>query len=120
VNANTNRNISGSRSAAASATNDAIPENVAIHFDTSMRQMVESGLPPTVGYLVLLWEEIRSYCIHAILQQVLLKDRYSEKTKGIVSLSYNKNAGACAASKVKCLRAQAAIVIALMLSVSRS
>lgn len=71
VNANTNRNISGSRSAAAAAaTNDSIPENVAIHFDASVRQMAESGLPPTVGYLVLLWEEIRSYCIHAILQQV--------------------------------------------------
>jgi len=63
INANTNRNISGSRT-------DAIPENAALHFDASLRQMAESGLPPTVGYLVLLWEEIRSYCIHAILQQV--------------------------------------------------
>jgi hypothetical protein len=43
---------------------------VALHFDASFRQMAESGLPPTIGYLVLLWEEIRSYCIHAILQQV--------------------------------------------------
>ena len=67
INANTNRNIaSGSRVAAS----DAIPENAALHFDNSIRQMAESGLPPTVGYLVLLWEEIRSYCIHAILQQV--------------------------------------------------
>jgi hypothetical protein len=66
INANTNRNIAGSRAAA----NDAIPENAALHFDHSMRQMAESGLPPTVGFLVLLWEEIRSYCIHAILQQV--------------------------------------------------
>ena len=70
VNANTNRNIAGSRASASATTNDSIPENVAIHFDASMRQMVDSGLPPTVGYLVLLWEEIRSYCIHAILQQV--------------------------------------------------
>jgi hypothetical protein len=37
-----------------------------------MKQMKESGLPTTVGYLVLLWEEIRSYCIHAILQQVIV------------------------------------------------
>ena len=30
------------------------------------------GLPPTLRLFILLWEEIRSYCIHAILQQVIV------------------------------------------------
>jgi len=54
------------------ATNDILPESSVLHLSQSMKQMKESGLPATVGYLVLLWEEIRSYCTHAILQQVLV------------------------------------------------
>lgn len=54
------------------ASSDILPESVVLHLSQSMKQMKESGLPTTVGYLVLLWEEIRSYCIHAILQQVIV------------------------------------------------
>ena len=34
--------------------------------------VLASKLPPTMRLLVLLWEEVRSYCHHAILQQVIL------------------------------------------------
>ncbi len=38
----------------------------------SLQQIRDSALPYTMRLLVMLWEEIRSYCMHAILQQMIL------------------------------------------------
>jgi E3 ubiquitin-protein ligase MYCBP2 len=64
LNANTNRNVAAATSSAKGGA-EAIPEDATL-------QLADSGLPPTIRLLVLIWEEIRSYCIHAILQQVIV------------------------------------------------
>ena len=56
INANTNQNKP-------TPTDESIPEE-----ETGL----QPTMPPTLKLLVLLWEEIRSYCKHAILQQIML------------------------------------------------
>ena len=56
-----------SATGATGSATEAIPEDEALQFNDD-----GSGLPPTIKLLVLLWEDIRSYCVHAILQQVIV------------------------------------------------
>ena len=63
MNANANRNIAAAMAHAASKK-EAIPE------DGSLQ--LANDLPPTIKLLVFLWDEIKSYCIQAILQQLIV------------------------------------------------
>eukprot|EP00094_Tigriopus_californicus_P010528 TCALIF_10156-PA protein Name:"Similar to MYCBP2 E3 ubiquitin-protein ligase MYCBP2 (Homo sapiens)" AED:0.02 eAED:0.04 QI:14/0.77/0.5/1/0.88/0.8/10/0/4914 len=63
MNANTNRNIT-------ILQQQRIPEES--YSPVTSRGGTESHLPPTLSLLVVIWEDIRSYCKHAIFQQVIL------------------------------------------------
>ena len=63
MNANANRNIAAVM-AAASKQKEAIPEDASLQ--------LANDLPPTIKLLVFLWDEIKSYCIQAILQQMIV------------------------------------------------
>ena len=73
-----NMNANANRNNLALAQSERIPEeetqaipDIPIE-DTREMVTVASKLPPTMRLFVLLWEEVRSYCHHAILQQVIL------------------------------------------------
>ena len=81
LNANANRNISSGQSPQQhdlSATSSSILSSEEMLMSGgavgSMKQICSGGdqmnLPPTMRLLVVLWEDIRSYCKHAILHQV--------------------------------------------------
>ena len=61
VNANANRNINSNRG-------DSFHQEACGFNDKA----VGGTLPPTLKLFVMLWEEIRSYCVHAILQQFIV------------------------------------------------
>ena len=50
---------------------DQISDNTQLAI-SQFQPQIGFGLPPTLRLFILLWEEIRSYCIHAILQQVIV------------------------------------------------
>ena len=114
MNANTNRNLSAQKQQ--QQHNERIEEEepqplpeaedekeIAEATTTSTTAVVASKLPPTMRLFVLLWEEVRSYCHHAILQQVILgsplaqlpskksekKDRKSKKRRKTTASSAN-------------------------------
>merc|ERR1712062_702966 len=65
LNANANRNIAAAMAQAASKkVESAIPEDASLQF--------ANDLPPTIKLLVFLWDEIKSSCIQAILQQMIV------------------------------------------------
>eukprot|EP00095_Tigriopus_kingsejongensis_P005847 maker-scaffold697_size109876-snap-gene-0.24 protein:Tk05847 transcript:maker-scaffold697_size109876-snap-gene-0.24-mRNA-1 annotation:"e3 ubiquitin-protein ligase mycbp2 isoform x1" len=68
INANTNRNIT------ILLQHALIPEVPALQTLPALTkaETPNSHLPPTLSLLVALWEDIRSYCQHVILQQIIL------------------------------------------------
>ena len=74
LNANANRNIAAAMAQAASKkVESAIPEDASLQF--------ANDLPPTIKLLVFLWDEIKSYCIQAILQQMIVASPLGKKKK---------------------------------------
>ena len=72
MNANANRNIAAAMAQAASKkVESAIPEDASLQF--------ANDLPPTIKLLVFLWDEIKSYCIQAILQQMIVASPLGKK-----------------------------------------
>ena len=71
MNANANRNLALAQSERIPEEETQVIPDIPIE-DTREMMAVASKLPPTMRLFVLLWEEVRSYCHHAILQQVIL------------------------------------------------
>ena len=71
LNANANRNIAAAMAQAASKKESAIPEDASLQ--------LANDLPPTIKLLVFLWDEIKSYCIQAILQQMIVASPLGKK-----------------------------------------
>ena len=84
LNANANRNIAAAMAQAASKkVESAIPEDASLQF--------ANDLPPTIKLLVFLWDEIKSYCIQAILQQMIVASPLGKKKKHALKI-YDQSA----------------------------
>ena len=87
LNANANRNIAAAMAQAASKkVESAIPEDASLQF--------ANDLPPTIKLLVFLWDEIKSYCIQAILQQMIVASPLGKKKKHAFKI-YDQSANFC-------------------------
>lgn len=84
--------VAGSCSASVTMTASNANRNIR---DIPEDEFVANSLPPTIKLLVYLWDEIKSYCIQAILQQMIVaspsvnvksyntkKEKSSSKRKG--------------------------------------
>jgi E3 ubiquitin-protein ligase MYCBP2 len=113
-NSNANVNFNAEKNAATAATR-ALPELIPLN--QALMQIRDSDLPLTLRLLIMLWEEVRSYCSHAITQQVIVaspmlgakkeankKDRErrsksSRKSKTPVNSNYNRRDGGAAEAR---------------------